>query len=103
MQKFQAIAPKRLGFGLAMLATVSMAPGHEAAAQTPKRGGTLIFGVGADPNTTSRAVSSSQTDGLIGCMQYQGLTDVNNVGQVSPLLAKSWTISPDGLTYTFEL
>jgi peptide/nickel transport system substrate-binding protein len=103
MPKSQITSVKSVGLGVLALALLSAGPAYEAAAQTPKRGGTLIFGIGADPNTTSRAVSSSQTDGLIGCMQYQGLTDVNNVGQVLPLLAKAWTITPDGLTYTFEL
>ena len=34
---------------------------------------------------------------------YQGLTRVTAQGEVAPQLAKSWTISPDGLTYTFAL
>lgn len=34
---------------------------------------------------------------------YDGLTTVNAKGEIVPHLAKSWDISPDGLTYTFHL
>ncbi|MFP5511017.1 MAG: ABC transporter substrate-binding protein, partial [Alphaproteobacteria bacterium] len=33
----------------------------------------------------------------------ESLTTVNEAGEVIPSLAESWTISPDGLTYTFKL
>lgn len=34
---------------------------------------------------------------------YDGLTTVSPSGEIVPHLAKSWDISPDGLTYTFHL
>src|SRR3569623_1976593 len=34
---------------------------------------------------------------------YEGLTRIDENGSVQPDLAKSWDISPDGLTYTFHL
>src|SRR5690606_18681289 len=34
---------------------------------------------------------------------FEGLTKVDRDGAVQPLLAKSWEISDDGLTYTFHL
>lgn len=34
---------------------------------------------------------------------YDGLTTVSPSGEIVPHLAKSWEISPDGLTYTFHL
>jgi peptide/nickel transport system substrate-binding protein len=34
---------------------------------------------------------------------YEGLTKVNGDGSVTPLLATSWTVSPDVKTYTFKL
>lgn len=34
---------------------------------------------------------------------YDGLVAINGQGQPQPDLAKSWTVSPDGLTYTFHL
>ncbi|HEY0421304.1 MAG TPA: ABC transporter substrate-binding protein, partial [Acetobacteraceae bacterium] len=34
---------------------------------------------------------------------YEGLTRIDENGEVQPALAESWTISPDGLTYRFKL
>ncbi|MGO4523472.1 ABC transporter substrate-binding protein [Microvirga sp. 2MCAF35] len=34
---------------------------------------------------------------------YEGLVRIDRNGKVQPLLAKSWEIMPDGLTYTFHL
>jgi len=34
---------------------------------------------------------------------FEGLTRIDAKGEVQPALAESWTISPDGLTYTFKL
>jgi peptide/nickel transport system substrate-binding protein len=34
---------------------------------------------------------------------YEGLTRIDSRGETQPDLAKSWDISPDGLTYTFHL
>jgi peptide/nickel transport system substrate-binding protein len=34
---------------------------------------------------------------------YEGLVRIDAMGKVQPALAASWTISPDGLTYTFRL
>ncbi len=34
---------------------------------------------------------------------YEGLVRIDREGKVQPLLAKSWQVSPDGLTYTFAL
>ncbi len=34
---------------------------------------------------------------------FEGLTRIDRSGTVQPALARSWTISDDGLTYTFEL
>ena len=34
---------------------------------------------------------------------FEGLTTIDQTGTVQPALAKSWTISDDGLTYTFAL
>jgi len=34
---------------------------------------------------------------------FEGLTRIDRDGKVQPCLAKSWAVSPDGLTYTFAL
>ncbi len=34
---------------------------------------------------------------------FEGLTRIDAHGEVQPMLAESWTVSPDGLTYSFKL
>ncbi len=74
-----------------------------AEAQTPQRGGTAIFSMVTDPLGFNPATQSNQPDQQVGCILYQGLVQFDHDYKLGPLLAKSWTISPDGKTYTFEL
>ena len=49
------------------------------------------------------AYSSGQAT-LWPCNQlYNGLVDMDDSLRIVPSIAKSWTISPDGLIYTFHL
>jgi peptide/nickel transport system substrate-binding protein len=34
---------------------------------------------------------------------YEGLTEIDERLRPRPALAESWTVSPDGLTYTFKI
>ena len=90
--------------GAAGVAAALSLPGL-ASAQTaaPQRGGTAIFTLNQDPTTVNPAVTSNVPDRLVGCILYQGLVQMSVDYKILPLLAKSWTISPDGLTYTFDL
>jgi peptide/nickel transport system substrate-binding protein len=84
--------------GLACLAGAAMAQ-----PTVPRRGGTVTLGMGAEPTNLNPDLSSNYANQQLGCMIYQGLVQVSNTSQIMPLLARSWTISPDGKTYTFEL
>ena len=76
-----------------------------ASAETPKRGGTLNFAVVAE--TSGYDCHGSQTFALLHPVtpQYSLLVrwDATENSQIVGDLAKSWTIAPDGLTYTFTL
>jgi peptide/nickel transport system substrate-binding protein len=76
-----------------------------AEAQTPKRGGILNFAAVAE--TSAYDCHGSQTFALLHPVtpQYSLLVkwDATENSQIIGDLAKSWTISPDGLTYTFTL
>ena len=48
-------------------------------------------------NTTSQ----SDTEILVNCTD--GLVQYNNLGQMIPALAESWSVSDDGLVYTFNI
>ncbi|MDK3016749.1 ABC transporter substrate-binding protein [Pseudodonghicola flavimaris] len=66
--------------------------------------GTLRIGTQQEPTVldpTSDATAS--ISGMLAHNVYEALTTVDESGAVQPNLAKSWTISDDGLTYTFSL
>jgi peptide/nickel transport system substrate-binding protein len=78
------------------------APAH--AQQTPKKGGTAVVAIGVDPTGINPVINTSDAEKTVGCMIYEGLTAVNaKTDRPDPVLAQSWTISPDGKTYTFKL
>ncbi len=54
---------------------------------------------GLDPTTGAAAAISQVTLYNI----FEGLTRLDGGGDVHPMLAKSWTVSDDGTTYTFAL
>src|SRR5689334_4165387 len=93
---------------LVLLATTLAAAGVAAtgsSAQTPKRGGILNFAVVAE--TSGYDCHASQTFALLHPIspQYSLLVkwDATENSKIIGDLAKSWTIAPDGLTYTFTL
>jgi peptide/nickel transport system substrate-binding protein len=51
-----------------------------------------------DPNFSASHISRSMLFGV-----YEQLVTVDENTNVIPMLAESWTVSPDGLTYTFKL
>lgn len=65
---------------------------------------TLVLGMpveptGLDPTIAAPTAIREVTWGNI----FEGLVTLDKTGALQPLLAKSWTVSPDGLTYTFAL
>ncbi len=74
-------------------------------AQTPKRGGTLIFAISAEaPHYDPHASDTYATLHLAGPF-YSTLLRFNlsKFPEVESDLAESWTVAPDLLTYTFKL
>ncbi len=76
-----------------------------AAAETPTKGGTLIYGISAEAPTFD--CGGSDTFAVLHTVApfYSLLVkvDLANYPNIVGDLAKSWTISDDGLTYTFEI
>lgn len=73
-----------------------------ADAQTPVKGGTLTIGH-QSPRHLNPAIQSGQATGIPGAQLFAGLVELDDKFQPHPYLAKSWTASEDGLTYTFKL
>jgi peptide/nickel transport system substrate-binding protein len=64
----------------------------------------LVLGLVLEPpHLDPTAGAAAAIDEVVYANVFQGLTRIDQNGQVQPDLAKSWDISDDGLTYTFHL
>src|SRR4051812_30227518 len=88
-----------LAFAGALLTATALSPAY-AAARTDLNVAMQLEPPSLDPTTggAAAAIRSVTYDNI-----FEGLTRIDKDGAVQPLLAKSWDISPDGLTYTFHL
>ena len=89
-----------LGRGVMCMALVA-ASAVPAFAQ--QRGGTLNMIVNPEPPTLMLGLNQLSGVQMIGGKIYQGLLTYDSNLNPQPGLAKSWTSSEDGLTYTFKL
>lgn len=64
----------------------------------------IVFINGGEPETLDPAVAVGQLDGRVSEALFEGLMQFDpKTGDAVPALAKSFDLSPDGLTYTFHL
>ncbi|MEN3930162.1 ABC transporter substrate-binding protein [Microvirga sp. W0021] len=64
----------------------------------------LIVGVAVEPPGLDPTIAAPTViRDVVHLNIFEGLVRINEQGKTEPLLAKSWTVSPDGLTYTFTL
>lgn len=56
-----------------------------------------------EPRLVNPLLGVSQADRDLVALVFSGLTRLDEFGQPVPDLARSWEVSPDGLTYTFRL
>ncbi|WP_372002433.1 ABC transporter substrate-binding protein [Tistrella mobilis] len=64
------------------------------------------FSIGAvlePPHLDPTAGAAAAIDEVVFINVFEGLVRLDERGHIQPLLAESWTISDDGLTYTFKL
>lgn len=71
--------------------------------EIPDQGGTLTEGMVGVPRYINPLLAVSQADYDISRLVYRGLMKEDANGNIVPDLAKSYTVSPDNLTYTFQL
>lgn len=70
----------------------------------PDRGGTFVEGVAGNPQYLNPLLSQyNEVDRVLTALLFNGLTQLDEQGNVVPDLAESFTVSPDGLTYDFRL
>ncbi|WP_019643791.1 ABC transporter substrate-binding protein [Novispirillum itersonii] len=73
------------------------------AADTPARGGTMNIIVQPEPPMLQLGLNQQGPTQTVAGKIYQGLLTYDEKLDPLPSLAKSWTVSEDGLTYTFKL
>lgn len=97
----------RRDFGiLGMLAGVAAAMPLKASATgnpQPVSGGSLVWGIESEPTTLNPHLHNLAKTKLLIRNAYEPLLARNAKGDYLPWLAKSYTVSEDGLKYTFEL
>lgn len=87
-----------------VLVAVLLAGGLGAAsAQGGRRGGTLRAGLDSDPPNMDPHRSTAAVDRQVYQNLYDKLVDTDANLTIVPMLATSWTSSPDGKTVTFKL
>jgi peptide/nickel transport system substrate-binding protein len=84
--------------GLALSATLLSAVPAFAAKDS------LTLGMTIEPQGLDPTAAAPVAIGQVTWQNvFEGLVAINRDGKIVPQLARSWTISPDGLTYTFTL
>ncbi|MBN8939902.1 MAG: ABC transporter substrate-binding protein [Rhizobiales bacterium] len=73
------------------------------AAETPSRGGVLNLVVQPEPATLALGLNLQAPTIYVGGKIFQGLLTYSDKLEPRASLARSWTISADGLTYSFTL
>lgn len=71
--------------------------------ETPKTGGTHIEGIVGTPRFINPLLAISDADRDLTEVVYAGLMTRDGTGDLIPELAESYSVSEDGLTYTFVL
>jgi peptide/nickel transport system substrate-binding protein len=99
MRRWIQVAARGVGAALAALAATA------TCADTPKSGGTLTYAVTAEPPNYDCHAIDTYAGLHVLAPHYSNLikVDAETFPAIKGDLAQSWTISPDGLTYTFKL
>ncbi len=76
----------------------------ESSGQKTEASNTLTYAQGAEPRGLDPALVDDGESAKITCNIYEGLLKYDKDStKAEPCLAKSWKVSSDGLTYTFQL
>lgn len=90
---------KRIAFATAAAALLALPGSPVLAAKT-----SIVMGMGVEPTGLDPTIAAPVAIGQVTWQNiYQGLVRLDRDGKVQPQLAESWSVSADGLTYTFKL
>ena len=90
---------KRIGLFAVLAFAIAAISLPASAAKTDLTMGIVLEPPHLDPTGGAAAA----IDEVVYANVFEGLTRIDRNGEVKPALARSWTISDDGLTYTFTL
>jgi peptide/nickel transport system substrate-binding protein len=94
---------RRLSLLLAAVAALSPWAAGEALAQQRKDSVVLAMALEPAPGLDPTMASAAAIGEVVHMSVLEGLTKIQMDGRVTPLLAESWTVDPDGRVYTFKL
>jgi peptide/nickel transport system substrate-binding protein len=81
---------------------LGLLPAESARAQQINKGGTLVVALPGDVEVINSSITTDISSSNMCGQVYSTIVRLDDNGNVQPYLAKSWEISPDGLTYTFR-
>lgn len=87
----------------ALVAALACAMALPAAAQEPKRGGTLVMGSTQTPRHLNGAVQSGIATAMPSTQLFASPLRYDDQWRPQPYLAESWTLAPDGKSLTLKL
>jgi peptide/nickel transport system substrate-binding protein len=91
-----------LGVAAIVFVILQLAP--RSTVSVPDTGGTYIEGVAGAPQYINPLLCQLHDEDRDLCsLTFAGLTRFNESGEVVPDIASTWSISDDGITYTFKL
>ena len=74
-----------------------------AQAQTRKDSAVLAMVLEPAPGLDPTMAAAAAIGEIVHYNILEGLTKINMDGSITPLLAESWSVDPDGKSYTFKL
>jgi peptide/nickel transport system substrate-binding protein len=96
-------APTRRTFLLASVALTVASATRLPAFAAPVRGGTATLLLSAEPPVLTTIANTAFNSVYVSPKVIEGLLTYDFELNPQPLLAKEWSVSPDGLAYTFHL
>lgn len=94
-----------VGLMLAGVVALNLFSGCGSSGKSSSTGGknTITISLHQDPPKLDPMLSSAFVDRIVFQSLYDKLVDLDSKGNIVPMLAEKWEISPDGLVYTFHL
>ena len=97
------LKPRPATIALLALAAAAAFMAPAAQAQSRKDSAVLAMVLEPAPGLDPTVAAAAAIGEVVHYNILEGLTKINMDGSITPLLAESWTVDPDGKSYTFKL